>query len=290
MMGGRTLGGTWTVRNILNWTRNYFKEAGIVQPRLEAEILLAHTLGLDRLHLYLSPDRPLTTDERTQFREVVKKRRQGTPLQYLTGEVQFLGLRFRVRPGALIPRPETEELVMRALRLVPRDRDVTCLDLGTGTGVIGICLAKYIPHVEVTAVDVSADALSLAKENAALNNVSDRITFLTSDWFEKIEGKFDLVAANPPYIPKEELPYLSAEVRDHEPRAALDGGEGGVDEIARIAPGLRDHLTPGGKVVLEIGDGQGKRVSKMVNQVGLVDVRVERDLGGKERFVIARCP
>ncbi len=289
-MGGRTLEITWTVRNVLNWTRNYFKEAGIVQPRLEAEILLAHTLGLDRLHLYLSPDRPLTMDERTQFREVVKKRRQGTPLQYLTGEVQFLGLRFRVRPGALIPRPETEELVMRALRLVPRDRDVSCLDLGTGTGVIGICLAKYVPHVTVTAVDTSADALSLAGENAALNGVSDRITFLESDWFSRVTGKFDLIAANPPYIPKEELPHLQAEVRDHEPQVALDGGEGGVDEIARITPGLRDHLAPGGKVVLEIGDGQGGQVAKMVNQVGLVGVRVERDLAGKERFVIARCP
>ncbi len=289
-MGGRTLGATWTVRDVLNWTRTYFKQAGIVQPRLEAEILLAHTLGFDRLHLYLAPDRPLTPEERARFREVVKKRRQGTPLQYLTGEVQFLGLRFRVRPGALIPRPETEELVMRALRLVSRDRAVSCLDLGTGTGVIGICLAKYLPHATVTAVDVVPEALALAQENADLNGVSDQITFLPSDWFAQVTGKFDLIAANPPYIAEESLAELPTEVRDHEPQTALDGGESGVREINRIAAELHDHLMPGGMVVLEIGDGQGDSVTEIIERAGLTDVRVERDLAGKERFVIAQCP
>ncbi len=221
---------------------------------------------------------------------MVKKRRQGTPLQYLTGEVQFLGLRFRVRPGALIPRPETEELVMRALRLVPRDRDAACLDLGTGTGVIGISLAKYLPRVRVTAVDISPAALQLAEENAALNEVSPRITFLPSDWFEQVEGKFDLIVANPPYIPREELSHLAVEVRDHEPQVALDGGEDGVKEIVRIVQDLPEHLIPGGVAVLEIGDGQGDRVSEIASRTGLTDVRVERDLAGKERFVIAKCP
>ncbi len=289
-MGGRTLGATWTVRDVLNWTRTYFKQAGIVQPRLEAEILLAHTLGCDRLHLYLAPDRPLTPEERARFRDVVKKRRQGTPLQYLTGEVQFLGLRFRVRPGALIPRPETEELVMRALRIVPRDHAVSCLDLGTGTGVIGICLAKYLPHATVTAVDVAPEALALAQENADLNGVSDQITFLSSDWFAQVTGKFDLIAANPPYIAEESLAKLPTEVRDHEPRTALDGGEGGIREIIRIAAELHDHLTSGGTVVLEIGDGQGNPVTEIIEQAGLTNMRVEHDLAGKERFVIAQCP
>jgi len=289
-MGGRTLGATWTVRDILNWTRTYFKEAGIVQPRLEAEILLAHTLSVDRLHLYLSPDRPLTPEERARFREIVKKRRQGIPLQYLVGEVQFLGLRFRVRPGALIPRPETEEMVMRALRLLPRDQETSCLDLGTGSGVIGICLAKYLPRVMITAVDTSVDALDLARENADLNQVSDRITFLESDWFERVEGVFDLVVSNPPYVAREELSRLPSEVRNHEPRIALDGGKGGVEAISRIAGGVREHLRRGGSLLLEIGDGQGKPVSEMLERAGLVDVRVERDLSGKERFVIAQCP
>jgi len=289
-MGGRTLGATWTVRDVLNWTRTYFKEAGIVQPRLEAEILLAHTLSVDRLHLYLAPDRPLSPEERARYREVVKKRRQGTPLQYLIGEVQFLGLRFRVRPGALIPRPETEEMVMRALRLLPRDQDTACLDLGTGSGVIGVCLAKYLPRVSVTAVDVSAEALELAKENADLNGVSDRIEFLQSDWFERVEGKFDLIVSNPPYVPREAMPSLPPEVRAHEPKIALDGGEGGVEEISRIIAAAGAHLRRNGYILLEIGDGQGEAVSALAADAGFTGTKVEHDLSGKERFVIARCP
>jgi len=179
---------------------------------------------------------------------------------------------------------------MRALRLVPRDQEVSCLDLGTGSGVIGICLVKYLPRASVTAVDISEDALALAKENAELNNVSDRIVFLTSDWFEKIEGRFDFILANPPYIPQEELGRLPVEVRDHEPEIALDGGKDGVEEIARIAGGAREHLRRGGTVLLEIGDGQGARVSRILTRAGLVNVRVEHDLAEKERFVIAQCP
>ncbi len=220
----------------------------------------------------------------------MKKRKQGTPLQYLIGEVQFLGLRFRVRPGALIPRPETEEMVMRALRLLPRGRETYCLDLGTGSGVIGICLAKYLPRVVVTAVDISADALALAQENAALNGVTNRVNFLQSDWFEVVEGKYDLIVSNPPYVAAEEIPRLPAEVKDHEPEIALNGGNGGLEAIARIAEQVKDYLREDGVLLLEIGDGQGKRVFEMLSRAGLVGVRVERDLAERERFVIARCP
>ena len=225
-VGGTTLSTEWTIRDVLNWTRGYFEAAGIVQPRLEAEILLAHTLDVERLNLYISPDQPLSVDERSRYRTVVKRRREGTPLQHLIGEVQFFGLRFRVCRDALIPRPETEELLDHILKIVPRDRDISCLDLGTGTGVIAVCLARYFPRATVTAIDLSDRALELARENAALNDVVDRIDFHESNWFDRVQGTFDLIASNPPYVAEDELSSLPAEVLEHEPRVALDGGPG----------------------------------------------------------------
>lgn len=262
-----------------------------MQPRLEAETLLAHVLRVDRLHLYLSPDQPLTPEEREGYRTAIQSRRSGTPLQHLIGEVPFLGLRFRVGPQALIPRPETEELVEKILRLAPREREIFCLDLGTGCGVIAVSLARYLPRARVTAVDLSPQALALARENAALNGVLERVSFLESDWTSALDGaSFDLVVSNPPYIPRREIAGLATEVRDHEPRMALDGGEDGTSEIARIARGLTGRLRAGGTVLLEIGDGQGETVVAHLAQTGFLGAAVERDLAGKERFVIVRCP
>ena len=290
MGGGTTLSTEWTIREVLNWTRGYFEAAGIVQPRLEAEILLAHALDVERLNLYISPDQPLTVDERTRYRTVVKQRRDGTPLQHLIGEVQFFGLRFRVGRDALIPRPETEELLDHILKLVPRDRDIACLDLGTGTGVIAVCLARYFPRAAVTAVDVSESTLDLARRNAALNGVEDRIIFIEGDWLERVSGGYDLIASNPPYVDEEELERLPAEVRGHEPREALDGGPGGLREISRLIEGLPEHMNSDGLLFLEIGHGQDVAVSEMLENSGFVDVRTESDLAGKERYALARWP
>ncbi|HHR85150.1 peptide chain release factor N(5)-glutamine methyltransferase [Candidatus Bipolaricaulota bacterium] len=289
-MGGSALTVKWTVREILKWTRGYFKGAGIPQPRLEAEILLAHVMNVDRLHLYLSPDTPLTPDERARFREIIKKRRSGVPRQYLTGEVQFYGLRFRVRDDVFIPRPETEELLEKALGLVPRDRALTCLDLGTGSGVIAISLAKYLPRVKVMAVDLSTEAVELAQENAELNEVIDRVDVVRSNWFEHVPGKFDLVVSNPPYIPEEEMDNLPDEVREHEPHRALDGGRDGMEEIAKLVAGLKEHMHSGAMALFEIGHGQGTMIREEMEDAGLTDIRVERDFAERERYVIARCP
>ena len=289
-MGGATLSTDWTIREVLNWTRGYFEAAGIVQPRLEAEILLAHALDVERLNLYLSPDQPLTADERTRYRTIVKRRREGTPLQHVIGEVQFFGLRFRVSRDALIPRPETEELLDHILRLVPRDRDIECLDLGTGTGVIAICLARYFPHAAVTAVDISKGALELARGNAALNGVEDRITFVESDWLGRVTGAYDLVASNPPYVDETELEHLPTEVRVHEPRVALDGGAGGLREITELIGALPGRMNPDGLLFLEIGHGQDGRTIELLQQAGFADVRMEFDLAGKERYAVARWP
>jgi release factor glutamine methyltransferase len=287
---GDILAVEWTIREVLNWTRGYFKNAGITQPRLEAEILLAHALDVERLHLYLSPDKPLTSQERSRYRTVVQERKSGVPLQHLVGEVCFFGLRFKVRREALIPRPETEELLERSLKLARRDRPTRCIDLGTGAGVIAVCLARFLPEAEVVAVDLSPDALRLARENAAANNVTERIAFAESDWFERVEGEFDLIVSNPPYVATEKLDSLAPEVRDHEPRVALDGGEGGLERIRTLIDQAPGRLRPGGAVLLEVGRGQARDVAEHLRSAGLGETRIEEDVAGVERFVIARCP
>ncbi len=289
-MGGSKLSGEWTVREVLNWTRGYFEEAGIIQPRLEAEILLAHALEVERLQLYLSPDKPLTVDERTKFRTFIQKRRAGTPLQHLIGEVSFFGLRFKVRRDALIPRGETEELLDRTLRLVPRDQDVRCLDLGTGSGVLAVSIARYLPRAAVVAVDISPEALELARENATLNGVADRVTLVESDWFAGVDGAFDLIVSNPPYVESGAIAGLAAEVRDHEPHVALDGGPDGIDQIRNVIAGAVAHLAPGGRLLLEIGHGQGERVRALLVAAGLDGAAIESDIAGLERFALARRP
>jgi release factor glutamine methyltransferase len=288
--GGPTLSTEWTIREVLNWTRGYFESAGIVQPRLEAEILLAHALDVDRLHLYLAPDKPLTEDERTRYRTVVSARRKGAPLQHLIGEVTFYGLRFRVDREALIPRPETEELLDHAIKRAPRDREIRCLDLGTGTGVLAVCMARYLSLAQVTAVDISPQALGLARENASLNGVHERIRFIESDWFSSVNDAFDLITANPPYISCDDLDTLPSEVRNHEPIQALDGGKEGLESVTKIISGLREHLRTGGVALLEIGHDQGDRVAQMLREIGLVDVSVEQDMSRKQRFVVGRSP
>ncbi len=288
--GGPTLSTEWTIREVLNWTRGYFESAGIVQPRLEAEILLAHALDVDRLHLYLAPDKPLTEDERTRYRTVVTARRKGAPLQHLIGEVTFYGLRFRVDREALIPRPETEELLDHAIKRAPRDREIRCLDLGTGTGVLAVCMARYLPLAQVTAVDISRQALDLARENASLNGVDERIRFIESDWFSSVEDTFDLITANPPYICCDDLDTLPSEVRNHEPIQALNGGKEGLESLAMIISHLGEHLRVDGVALLEIGHDQGDRVAQMLRDIGLVDISVEQDMSRKQRFVVGRSP
>lgn len=243
---------------------------------------------MERLHLYLSPDKPLSVDERARFKSFIQQRRAGTPLQHLIGEVTFFGLRFRVRQGALIPRTETEELLDRTLRLVARDQPARCLDLGTGSGVLAVCLARYLPLAAVTAVDISPTALDLARENAALNGVTDRVAFVESDWFANVSGVFDLIVSNPPYVETGALSDLSPEVRDHEPHVALDGGKSGIEHIARLVSGAAAHLERGGRLLLEIGHDQRERVCRLLADAGLEDVTIERDLAGRERFAAAR--
>lgn len=288
LLTSEVMEGEWTVRRILGWTGDYLRRGGVERASFEAEELLAHALGVERLVLYLQPERPLTAAERARFRELVRRRHAGVPLQYLLGEVEFMGLPLRVDGRALIPRPETEqlvELILRELGPHQREKEWEILELGTGSGAIAITLAHFLPQSRISATDISTQALELARENAARNGVASRITLFESDWFAAVEGRFDLIVANPPYVSREEAVSLPREVREHEPRSAWDGGEEGLEAIRRIITEAPPYLRSGGRLYLEIGAGQAARVRSLTLASGAYEgIEVFRDLNGRERF------
>jgi release factor glutamine methyltransferase len=279
----------WTVRSVLDWTKEYFRRKGITAARLEAEILLAHALQSERLMLYLNPERPLTERERADYKALVQRRYEGAPLQYLIGLVDFYGCQIKVSPACLIPRPETEELVDLILADQKENRasHLRILDLGTGTGAIAIALARAFRQARVLAVDISTVALGLAKENAASNRVDDRVSFVESDWYEKLEGKFDLIVSNPPYVPRSELSTLQPEVQ-REPEIALNGGDSGLCSISQIITQSAEFLLEDGTLYLEIGHNQGRDVHQLLSKTEHYrQIDILRDLSGKDRFARA---
>ncbi|MFW6190960.1 MAG: peptide chain release factor N(5)-glutamine methyltransferase [Candidatus Bipolaricaulota bacterium] len=275
----------WTVKEILDWTRDYFKEAGIEKSRLEAEQLLAHTLDVDRLNLYVNPDRPLDEEELDQYRPLVKKRKSGRPLQYLTGQVSFMGLTLKIDERALIPRPETEEMTEEILSDFRKYEGLKVLDLGTGSGAIAIALTRFLVSPDVLGVDKSPEALKLARENARRNDLGGQVEFRESDWFSEVSGRFDLIVSNPPYISSSELAELKEEVKDHEPREALDGGGDGLREVEKILSKAPSYLTERGAVFLEIAHDQGPKVKELANSYDLSEVNVRKDTQGKDRVI-----
>ena len=280
----------WTVREVLAWTHDYLRRARVDRARFEAELLLAHALSTERLELYLHPERVLTPEERARFRELIRRRRAGEPLQYLLGEVEFMGLKLRVNERVLIPRPETEGLVELVLREFKpgeeRGRGLRVLDLGTGSGAIAIALAQALPQSRVLAIDISTEALELAQENAQRNGIGN-VEFRHSDWFSKVTEEFDIIVANPPYVAREEAEALPREVRA-EPREAWDGGPGGLEHLKRIIADAPKHLVAGGRLYLEIGAGQGAAIRESALATGAFDpVEVLRDLAGRERYLWA---
>lgn len=278
----------WTVREALEWTGAYLRRGGIERASFEAAELLAHALGKERLALYLEPERVLTLEERARFRELVKRRRAGVPLQYLLGQAEFMDLRLRVDERVLIPRPETEELVELILRELDPQREWEILELGTGSGAIALALARALPKSRVLATDISLGALALARENALRNGLEGRVRFIESDWFRGVVGEFDLVVANPPYVSREEASSLPKEVREHEPRLAWDGGEEGLAAIREIIVAAPGHLRPGGRLYLEIGASQGRRVEALALATRAYgEVEVLPDLSGRARFLRA---
>jgi release factor glutamine methyltransferase len=283
---------SWTILEVLQWTTARFQERGLASPRLDAELLAAHAFGLSRVQLYMQFDRPLLGPELTAFRELVKRRQAGEPVAYLTGRKEFWSLDLTVDARVLVPRPDTETAVEEALaRLDARaaESPPRVADIGTGSGAIALALAKTRPAAQVFAVDVSPDALAVARANA--ERLALAVTFLEGSLVEPLRGlePFDLLVANLPYVRAGDIAGLAAEVRT-EPRLALDGGADGLDLVRRLIADAPAVLAPGGALVLEIGDGQAGETAALCRSAGFQDVQARADLGGIERVVSGRRP
>lgn len=279
---------TWTVRRLLEWTEDFLRKKGFESPRLEAQILLAHALDCKKIDLYVRHDEEPTEDRRTAFRETIKKRAEGMPVAYLVGHREFYSLEFAVTPAVLIPRPETETLVMEALRRLKPLESPRVLDLGTGSGAIAVAIARQHKTARITAVDVSSPALAVAIGNAQRHGVADRITFLEGDLFAPVAGQtFDLIVSNPPYIADAEFTSLDVGVREFEPRAALAGGPDGLDFYRRIAADVQTYLCPGGAILVEIGATQEAAVRDLF-AARLDSDTSFKDSAGRPRVVTAK--
>jgi release factor glutamine methyltransferase len=287
----------WTSLKLIQWTEAHFKKKGIPNPRLDAEYLLADCLDINRIDLYTQFNKPIQKTELACFRKSVERRAKREPLQYILGYTEFYGLPIKVTPDVLIPRPETELLVEEAIKVEGQKSKVEShiLDIGTGSGCIAIALAKNLPDIKITATDRSAVALSIARENARLNNVVERIEFVEADLFPSGRGAassaptYSLIVSNPPYIKAAELDQLQEEVRDWEPRFALDGGTDGLDVYRRIACDIVAYLTPGGIFIGEIGHDQEGAIQELFReQAWCESVEVKKDLAGHPRIVIAK--
>jgi release factor glutamine methyltransferase len=277
-----------TVLELLQTTTAYFGKKGVEQPRLSIEHLLADSLGKKRIELYLEFDRSLSALELEPLREKVRRRAEGEPLQHLLGHWDFYGRTFKTDKRALIPRPETELLVDTLLKEVTKGEPSTRLvDVGTGSGVLAITLALERPELEVFALDLSEEALTLARENAERLGVLDRIAFRRSDLLEGIEGPFHWVVANLPYIPTSDLNELQREVK-YDPGLALDGGKDGLTIIKRLIESVPGKIASNGMIALEIGQGQSQRVLGFLADHNYRDISIKKDYQGVERLLIAR--
>ncbi len=281
-----------TVLEVIQRSTGFLTRKAVESPRLQVELLLAHVLNLPRLKLYLDFERRLTEPELAALRALVQRRGAREPLQYLIGSTSFCGLELRVTPDVLVPRPETELLAERAWTLLASldSRPATALDFGTGSGCLAIALAARCPHATITALDVSPTALAVARGNAERHGVGERVQFVAGDGFAALPAgaRFDLIVANPPYIPSAELARLQPEVREHEPHGALDGGVDGLDFIRRLAAEGAPWLRPAGRLLLEFGDGQSEPAASLFAAHGWAVEAVENDLTSRPRILVAR--
>ena len=291
-----TQGDTWTIGRLLEWTTKYLGRQGADSPRLDAEVLLAHARGCQRIELYTAFDEEAGEELRTTFRDLVRRRAEGSPVAYLVGSREFYSLPFRVTPAVLIPRPETEFLVVRLLDLAKadgrgNDDPVSIVDVGTGSGILAVCAAYHLPNSRITAVDVQADALAVAKSNAVAHQVADRIEFLESDLMSAVpsDRHFDFVVSNPPYVSQAEYELLPAVVKNQEPRTALVGGEKGTEVIERLIPQAASCLRAGGWLLLEVSPMIADPVREMLVAADrFTHVSITNDLAKLPRVVEAQ--
>jgi release factor glutamine methyltransferase len=283
--------------DVLQWATNALKRHQIENPRLNAELLLAHSLNLSREELYVRLHRELKEGERKTLEGLIQRRISGEPLQYILGHQEFWSINFKVDPRVFIPRPETELLVEQSLLILCEktfEQNPSVLEIGTGSGAIAIALAKEAKHIFLVATDISRDALALAKENAKSAGVQDRIQFVNSDLLgsfhsSKERGAFDLILSNPPYIIRSEIGSLAKEVRDHEPMIALDGGEDGLEFYRHLISQAPSSLREGGWLLLEVGHGQAEMVARQIQgSETFLEPKILPDLAGIQRVVKAR--
>jgi release factor glutamine methyltransferase len=282
----------WTIARIAAWIAKDLAAREVPSPRLEAELLVAHALKLRRLDIFLRHDQPLSPEELTMIRALVERRRRHEPLAYLTGEREFYGRTFTVDRRVLIPRPETEHLVDAVVAFL-RARAETpsaVLDLCTGSGCIAVTVALAVPHATLDAVDLSPAALEVARANVARHKLAERVTLHEGSLFKPLGDKrVDVIASNPPYIPSDEIPGLMPDVSQHEPHLALDGGPDGTVVLRALLAAVPARLNPGGLLAVEVGHDQGPWAVHEATAVGLLDARMEKDLAGFPRVLLARA-
>ena len=282
----------WTVRRLLEWTRDFFQQRELDAPRLSSEILLAFAMGCERINLYTRYETQPTPAQRDAFREMVRRAADGRPIAYLTGTKEFFGLAFAVDDAVLIPRPETEILVERTIHLARHGDGPTrrILDLGTGSGCIAVSLAAHLPDMHVAASDVSQAAVAIARSNAERHGLLDRIDFRVGDLFAPWNGEepFDVILSNPPYVAESEADTLPRNVRDFEPHAALFGGSDGLTVIRRIAKDAANQLAHGGHLMVEIAYNQADAARTALDAAGWRSIVSYRDLARHERVLHAR--
>lgn len=281
-----------TVLEVIQRSTDFLQQKGVESPRLQIELMLGQVLNVPRLKLYLNFERALNEAELGRVREMVKRRANREPLQHILGSTSFCGLEIKCSRAALVPRPETELLAERGWQFLSalNPQPSTALDFGTGTGCIAIALAIKAPQAAIHASDISAEALALARENGAKSNCTDRVTFHEGDGFAALPGglQFDLMVSNPPYIAAEEITSLQPEVRDFDPRLALDGGGDGLDFYRRIAKEAPCFLKPCGKVMVEFGDGQAEELKKIFSDENWIVEEIVADYSSRARILIAR--
>ncbi len=278
----------WNILKILDWTKQYFKNKGLENPRLDAEVLLCAVLNCERIKLYVNFDQPLEEEELAQYREYVQRRGKMEPLAYIIGHKEFMDSDFKVTTDTLVPRPETELLVEELIRMNETKGPREILDIGCGSGAILLSLLKELPEARGLGIDINPGAVAVTMENAKSLQLEDRCAVLVSDLYTNLprDDKFNLIVSNPPYIPTGDISGLAQDVQK-EPRAALDGGIDGLDYYKRILEHINDYLLPTGMAAFEIGINQGDQVAELCKEAGLSITAIGKDYGNIDRMVFA---
>jgi release factor glutamine methyltransferase len=284
----------WKVIDIINWGKDYLSQRNIPEARLNIEFLLCKVINCKRFDLYLNFDKPLTQDELSEFKNLLKRRLNSEPLQYILGEIEFMGLRFKLTPDVLIPRPETEILVEECINYCKKNfagyDKIAILDIGTGSGNIAVSLAKSLQNSFITAVDLNDDILRIASENMTINGVEDRIKMEVYDIIYcelPLESNFDVIISNPPYINLSEYEKLQPEIINYEPKTALTDSGDGLTFYKRISSVAKAYLNKDGLLALEIAYNQGDSVSKLLSDAGYKNIIVKKDYSNLDRVIMA---